>query len=425
MVDRVAGTDGARRRRRTVRAAGVTAIVAATTLGGCDLGAPPTRFDLEGGLVDVVDVDGDGHLDLVALTGDHVNVRLGDGAAGFGPPTTQARTGCGGEYVTCSTAQVTFADADVDGAIDMLEAWTETYSPPPPGVGSSWGVAAVRLNDGTGTFGAQVVTRSAPPLQQSVGTPMASFGDVTGDGVIDLLFTDDLVAIPSRSVMVRPGDGTGGFGAGVVTALPANVGGPLVEDVDLDGYGDLVIVGGCVPGDPGDGTIVGCVDVLFGDGSGSFPGVAHVGVADVEVDALTVDVVDVDGDGDLDLVGGHVGVDFDGGGRVDGLSTFLGDGQRGFGAEQPVPGPEQVYAVEAADFDGDGTPDLLAGSQGEDYAFRGRILFGDGAGGFGDAHRVGTGQEQIADVDEDGRPDLVAGGNGTVSVYLNRWDTRP
>jgi FG-GAP-like repeat len=115
----------------------------------------------------LVDVDGDGHLDVAvqdSLTG-AINVFLNDGNGGLGPA-----------IVTPFPAHGTFAlgDVDLDGKVDLVTASTD-------GLG-------VLVGNGDGTFQAPVLF----PLAQT-SCPTCTFGyvirlaDMNGDGKLDVV----------------------------------------------------------------------------------------------------------------------------------------------------------------------------------------------------------------------------------------------
>ncbi|MFI5371612.1 MAG: T9SS type A sorting domain-containing protein [Candidatus Eisenbacteria bacterium] len=186
------------------------------------------------GLVECLDVNGDGHLDLVVPATDSIRVFLGQGAAGFGPPIATrtslpnlffsaagdldgdghpdlellddqvgdvSERGLGdGRFIQRSVTAVanpravSIADLDGDGRMDrIVESAGSTY-------GLMTGSISVQLQQPNGTLGAAVVT--ARPDAEGSGV---WFGDIDGDG------RTDRMALEASTVNVWRGDGAGGF----------------------------------------------------------------------------------------------------------------------------------------------------------------------------------------------------------------------
>lgn len=124
----------------------------------------------------------------------------------------------------------------------------------------------------------------------------SSLGDIDGDGDLDL------VGRMSNSAAIRRNDGTGTFLAAEFVATPdGSVRGALVGDVDLDGDLDLIVrrvVGFVIPG-PIPPSHVG---VYTNDGTGSFTFVDEILLPSAN-SGLWVE--DVTGDGVVDIVALH------------------------------------------------------------------------------------------------------------------------
>src|SRR5207249_2491089 len=144
------------------------------------------------------------------------------------------------------------------------------------------------------------------------------------------------------------GDGHGSFSSGPVLSI-GNVGAvPLAMvagDFNEDGTMDLAVAGGNQ------------LYVFLGTGGGSFTGTPLVfPVLPAGQLALAMDAADFDRDGHLDLVMGNY--------SAGPVAVLLGDGHGNFGA--PITfdmgsqaGDQHVHAV---DVNGDGLPDIVAGS---------------------------------------------------------------
>jgi hypothetical protein len=405
--------------RRVGVAAAPLAVLGLGVVGlvGCDLGEPPTKYAVPGATVLSGDVDGDGDLDLVTSDPGSIGVLLGDGAGGFQVTTVPQVTACDepGPEATCREAAVQqVVDVDGDGLDDLVVSylWRESGPPGFPEIRRN----DVRLADGEGGFGS---LNGLPPGSHVV--------DVTGDGLVDLISSTDPFAdgLPVRMV-VRPGNGTVLFGAPLSTDLPGDhvaVGSNPVGDVDGDGHPDVVVDGVCFGGS-GEQQIRGCADVLLGDGSGAFVPSGRLALADPAADGLDATLGDLDGDGDLDVAAATIGIAADGGGAIGSMSFFHGDGAGGFGPEVTRRAHRETTNIQDADFDGDGHVDLLTATSDRDQDFTddyGRVLFGDGAGSYGDDRVLPNGHGAVADLDADGHPDYATFATpGNLEVFLNR-----
>jgi hypothetical protein len=246
---------------------------------------------------------------------------------------------------------------------------------------------------------------SAPvpfPSGGASGVPGSiAIGDVNGDGVPDIV----IAGPESGTVTILPGlpagEG-GGYGAPVTVV----VGGDGISDValvDLDGDGDLDIVA-ARPADGG-------VSIVNGGGDGSFTSGGLIPTGDGPV---TIAVGDVNGDGAPDVVVGNAG--------SGDVTVLLGDGQGGFTVGPTLPAGTDPSDVVLVDADGDGDLDIVVSVDGGVA-----ILPGSGDGGFGPATTYpqpgGGGTIAVGDFDGDGEPDIVTTGpGGTTVLYSDGGD---
>jgi len=287
------------------------------TLGNGDgTFAPNPRYVADvgpGGVVAAVgDVDGDGHLDLVATSRapDSITVLLGNGDGSVRLQPAQA-TGAG-------QGGVKLADLDGDGDLDIVESnlWTPTVT--------------VLLGNGDGTFD--------PAVDFPVGEgPMQLVtADLDGDGVLDLVVPNS----SSDTVSVLLGNGDGSF-APKQDAAVGN--GPTsVAAVDLDDDGNVDVV---VANEAGSR-----LSLLHGDGHGGFTGRTDV-TTPARPTALVAD--DFDGDGEADLA-----VTCEGAAEV---AVWTGTGTMTLGPRTDVAAGSSPKYLTAGDLDEDGRPDLLVG----------------------------------------------------------------
>jgi hypothetical protein len=224
------------------------------------------------------------------------------------------------------------------------------------------------------------------------------------------------------------------LGAALFTAVPAAVAAPAkyADDFNGDGYRDLATAAPYTP--VGGKTDAGAVVVTYGSASGisaarrtvltqdtaGIPGTAEQG--DRFGKSLTSG--DLNADGYADLVIGSVGEDV--GSDADGGSvTVVWGGKSGLSGGKGVPDPavsahdEYGMSLTVGDFDGDGRPDLAAGSTGSDVWIHESFTKASGStsrselatGLRGGAGLAGAQSLAAGDIDGDGTDDLVATGS--------------
>jgi hypothetical protein len=235
-------------------------------------------------------------------------------------------------------------------------------------------------------------------------------GDFNGDGHLDL-FLGTTGKTASRLLL---GNGKLGWSP-PKKALPALFGtdqSGVAVDLDGDGDLDLVTVGAATTADGAPGVVL-----LAGDGKGGFTDVTAKHLAGGTFSASGVAAGDLDGDGDVDLF-------FAGG---DGPSRlYLNDGHGVFqlAAADAVPAEAAPGAGIPAlgDLDGDGSLDVYLPAAGQD-----RVFLNDGTGHFTDATitvlgaEVGAGRSAVlVDLDLDGHLDVaVVEQPGALRLYRN------
>jgi hypothetical protein len=384
---------------------------------------PPELQGVTGKIV-VGDFNGDGLVDLFLqrdndLTGlAQVFLGLGNGSFAALPEFSIATPA----YAVLGFSQYSFvvADFDGDGKLDLAGVNGEGH---PSHVLYLWG-------KGDGTFTSEVVNG---PLSSH-----ATSGDVTGDGIADLItIGGSLTIIPGRQNrliasptvlfpftspnVVRTGDIDGDglpdifispglcpFGldcnvtggevflnrGGGVFSPPIDVPrGMRLADLNSDGFADLV---GC----SGSNALV-----WPGDGSGTFrsaPISVPIGVSCPN----DVQIVDMDRDGHLDIVG----------------TGFILYGKGGFNFDLvPIPGRADGPLL-VGDFNGDGRLDLIETASGY-------ILFGQPNRTFqaifnpGGAVPASPGSSYaVADFDQDGKDDVAVANSNTIFLFISQGD---
>jgi hypothetical protein len=183
-----------------------------SVLHGSAAGFESELWDLgDAAASELVDLDGDGHPELVAFANDTLRVRPGLGAGSFGPPLLTGLPAYLGPW--------RFVDHDGDGLKDLLALY-----------GSS---AYLRLGRApVGNF------ESAVTALASGGASEAHSIDWDGDGVRDIV---TLNGVAFSLTVLRQLAG-GGFATGVNYYLPVALTRGIVGDFDADGREELLAV---------------------------------------------------------------------------------------------------------------------------------------------------------------------------------------
>jgi len=239
------------------------------------------------------------------------------------------------------------------------------------------------------------------------------------------------------SVLAGNGDGTfqaaGSFSSGGYQ--PSSV---AVGDLNADGKPDLLIANSCASSSGN--CLNGEVSVLFGNGDGSFQAASNY--ASDGLNAVSVAVADLNGDGRLDLVVVN-GCDTAFNCGAGGVTVMLGNGDGTFQGDPSYPsGGFVTQAVAVGDFNGDGKPDLVVanycvGSGGNCANGVIGILLGKGDGTY-EAPAIfssggyATQSVLVGDFNGDGKVDIAVANlclsssscsnGGVVSVLLGNGD---
>lgn len=235
-----------------------------------------------------------------------------------------------------------FAVGDIDNDNDLDLVTIEDTSPEQ---------FQVLLNDGTGTF-----TRGFGNGLFGPDVRQLELAHLDGDANLDLV----MMVYNTEKISIYPGNGDGTFALTATDYFFSFGASPSEMAVaDLDGDGDRDIVVGLKHGGGQDGS----VDVFFNQGDGTYQGPTNYLTTSSPV--TSIDVADVDTDGDLDLVL-RTAYQQGGGSWASNVEIMLNDGSGAFAA--PIPYSAQslpvtnLYSapVRALDVDGDGTVDLAA-----------------------------------------------------------------
>lgn len=317
-------------------AAGASAVPPQPASGGAPPGRclategflfPGRAFPLNQAAYAVVsgDFDRDGRLDLaVSLAGSpgSVVILLGERAGGF-------RRGASYPVQDWPLGLAT-ADLNGDGMLDLIAASSANARPQVP--------SQVLLGKGDGTF--------QPPrdIDMGSGAPAVAVAvaDFDGDRRPDLAF-----ALDSGSLALRSGRGDGTFAPAKPLPAGERPTGFATADLNGDKRPDLAMID--AKG----------LTVLLNQGDGLW-GRVHFPAAG----ARALSVADWDGDGALDLAIATGGL-YE---KPSELLILLNSGDGSFPSKMSFRLPQRVWALAAADLDGDGRTDLVVSLGGDDPA---------------------------------------------------------
>ena len=321
------------------------------------------------------DFDGDKVPDVIFLTTlngtQGLYLALGSGDGSFGTPTlipTPSLTTPPGFDNDLVLTGLRVGDFNHDGKLDIIYNFSdEDFSKNLNLVGF-----AVQLGDGKGNFAAPVVTTTyssvTPPLFAFSNT-LSAVADVNKDNFPDVFLVAPstiMDATAQAQVQLFLANGDGSFKAPAILTLTDNIRPPFPDGslgsplaiADLNGDGNLDIV---ASGSSTDGTEPE-VAIALGNGDGRFKAPTILKLEGFGF-AGSPAIADFDGDGKLDL-------DVQGIIEGSGQGIFPGKGDGTFttiaNTDGTVSAPEEIFlaitgGAAAADFNGDGKPDLIVG----------------------------------------------------------------
>lgn len=321
-----------------------------------------------------VDVNGDALLDLVMTEGDFDSLLVYLGRSdGTLAPARATNVGSSLPY------RVATADLNHDGKTDAV---TANYFA---------GTITVLLGRGDGTFDAPVA------YPAGAGTVDVALGDIDSDGDPDAAVA--LLEGASVLIFINDGHGTLTRGIDVAARAPQHVN---LADLNGDGRPELLV------GDRTDAVeseAPGYLAVHPGNGDGTFGTVREYSGHIIPTGSV---LADFNRDGKIDLAV----ADFNRNTRI-----YLGDGTGALTLQATLPHSVGVQHITAADFTGDGIPDLAAANGYITMTYAGN---GDGTFDRPDGFVTGTDAYAIAAIDtnHDGRPDLAVGTQSTQELVL-------
>ncbi|HYE97084.1 MAG TPA: FG-GAP-like repeat-containing protein [Rubricoccaceae bacterium] len=216
-------------------------------------------------------------------------------------------------------------------------------------------------------------------------------GDLDGDGYGDLAVVNEA----TNDLRVFRNDGAGHYPTTfeVVPVPNGSVPSPNEGgDFNNDGHIDIAVAN----------TTNDRLSVLLGDGAGHFPTGASYAAGQA---VRGVGALDLDGDGDDDLVTAHR--------QGNDVGLFLNNGNGTFAAVQRMEGQaSSEYGIAVADANRDGLLDVFVGSFNTSEVV---LLLGNGTGGLTYAARRAVGgnpwQLAVGDIDNDGDVDVASAGS--------------
>lgn len=344
-------------------------------LGNFAAAQPVTTPETSATDFEAKDMDGDGDIDIVTNSGTTNSIAWFENMDGQGNFSEE-------HIITTDIATYTkiyVADLDGDGDMDIL---TSDYT--------NDDVSWFKNINGQGDFGPKQVISTDVQRPQGI-----SAADIDGDGDLDVLATSQL--FDHKLVWFENLNGQGSFGPERFVS-PDIQSQSLVTTADLDNDGDLDVISGAYS----QGIIYWYKNL---NGLGSFGPEQQI---TNQIEYLRdINLADLDNDGDLDLMSASA--------TDDKIAYYLNtNGQGNFGPQQVVVeinGTNRPYTIMSIDIDGDGDKDILSASNGDD-----KIAWLENLDGLGNFSAPKTISLQLnypisvnaADIDGDGDMDVVS-----------------
>ena len=335
-------------------------------------------------LVVSADVNGDGHPDLIEIGSDQtVAVLINKGDGTFRIP---------GSYYSVGQQPVALAVADLrhNGKMDIVV------------LNSQDATVSVLLGNGDGTFKAPTATEmaagtgTAAPTYPTGNDPLyLTIADLNGNGIPDIIVAN----FEDNTLSILYGRGDGSFKPAVT--VPVGVGPIFVATADLTGDGkqDILV----------NNNLDDTLGVLLNEGAGNFKAMTTTGLGPKLIRAYEQMLVvgDFKHDGKPGVITTTTSA------NGDSVLYLAGKGDGTFETARTLVTGLQTSYLATADLNGDGFPDLVAGSLANNSV---RVLFGNSNGGFATpgtdypASGIAGGEVQrltLADFSGTGKPDIA------------------
>jgi len=259
------------------------------------------------------DVDGDGDLDLVVTlnSANQLARLLNNGIGVFGSATT---------YST-SAGPLAIALADIDGDGDLDAVYSRSSSQ-----------VMTQTNDGSGAFSNE--------WGWSSGNSGVTLADVDNDGDLDIVAAYNNGGI--SKVYVYANNGSGSYSSNSNYSVDTSPTGVVTGDFNGDGYTDIVT--------SNLSAFHGTISYLENNGNGTYAGKVDYTIG-TNAQPRGLIAMDIDGDGDLDLVIVN--------GYADSAVVFTNNGSGAFTWAAQYATGDNPYAIASADYDGDGDLDIV------------------------------------------------------------------
>ncbi len=223
--------------------------------------------------------------------------------------------------------------------------------------------------------------------------------DLNSDSYLDIVTT---FGPTTNGVYWFQGDGSGNFEQRTISERFENAVDLDVGNIDNDDYKDIVTVGFIATGEN--------VQWLKNDGTPENGGWTVSVIEQNYNQPNTVDLADIDNDGDLDILSAEF--------FAANVSWWANNGNGSFGNEQPTPWVAQIRSVRGEDIDGDGDTDVLAAAD-----INNRISWFENNGNLAFTERIITDDFTYAyftipfDLDGDGDVDVIGSAQGVTPHF--------